>query len=108
MATPFLYNGKYGVMTDPNGLLHMRARYYSPYLMRFLNPDPIGFSGGSNWFAYADGNPISANDPFGLWSWMCRRGRRVRSEVGLWFFVLLISSSGCCFETVYTSELSSG
>jgi RHS repeat-associated protein len=66
MATPFLYNGQAGVQTDPNGLLHMRARYYSPYLMRFLNADPIGFSGGSNWFAYADGNPISLSDPFGL------------------------------------------
>ena len=66
MATPFLYNGQAGVQTDPNGLLNMRARYYSPYLMRFLNADPIGFSGGSNWFAYADGNPISLSDPFGL------------------------------------------
>lgn len=66
MDTPFLYNGQAGVQTDPNGLLNMRARYYSPYLMRFLNADPSGFSGGSNWFAYADGNPISLNDPFGL------------------------------------------
>ena len=66
MATPFLYNGQAGVQTDSNGLLNMRARYYSPYLMRFLNADPSGFSGGSNWFAYADGNPISLNDPFGL------------------------------------------
>jgi len=69
MATPFQYNGQWGIQTDANGLLNMRARYYSPYLMRFLNSDPIGFSGGSNWFAYADGNPISNNDPFGLWSW---------------------------------------
>jgi RHS repeat-associated protein len=66
MATPFLYNGQAGVQTEPNGLFNMRARYYSPYLMRFLNADPIGFSGGSNWFAYADGNPISESDPFGL------------------------------------------
>jgi RHS repeat-associated protein len=66
MATPFLYNGQAGVQTDANGLLNMRARYYSPYLMRFLNADPIGFSGGMNWFAYADGNPISLSDPFGL------------------------------------------
>jgi RHS repeat-associated protein len=66
MATPFLYNGQAGVQTDPNGLLNMRARYYSPYLCRFLNADPSGFSGGSNWFAYADGNPISKSDPFGL------------------------------------------
>ena len=68
MATPFLYNGQAGVQTDANGLLNMRARYYCPYLMRFLNADPSGFGGGSNWFAYADGNPISKNDPFGLWS----------------------------------------
>jgi len=69
MDSPFLYNGQWGVMTDSNGLLNMRARYYSPYLMRFLNADPSGFSGGSNWFAYADGNPVSNLDPFGLWGW---------------------------------------
>ncbi len=69
MDTPFLFNGEQGVLTDMNGLLHMRARYYSPYLMRFLNPDPAGFSGGTNWFSFADGNPISKSDPFGLWGW---------------------------------------
>jgi RHS repeat-associated protein len=67
--TPFLYNGRYGVMTDPNGLLYMRARYYNPYLCRFINPDPVGFGAGLNWYCYADGNPISNLDPFGLWSW---------------------------------------
>ena len=36
--TPFLFNGRYGVMTvpTPDGLLYMRARYYNPYLCRFL------------------------------------------------------------------------
>jgi hypothetical protein len=44
--------------------------------MRFPNADPIGFSGGSNWFAYADGNPISMSDPFGLCAMVvdCRAG----------------------------------
>jgi RHS repeat-associated protein len=69
MNTPFLYNGMFGVMTDSNGLICMRARYYSPYLMRFLNADPSGFSGGSNWFCYANGNPVSALDPLGLESY---------------------------------------
>jgi len=64
--TPFLFNGRYGVMTDHNGLLYMRARYYNPYLCRFLNPDPSGFSGGLNFYAYANGNPVSYLDPFGL------------------------------------------
>jgi RHS repeat-associated protein len=66
--TPFLYNGRYGVQTDPNGLLYMRARYYNPYLCRFINPDPAGFGGGLNWYCYADGNPVSMIDPFGLCS----------------------------------------
>ena len=65
-ATPFLYNGRYGVMTDSNGLLYMRARYYNPYLCRFINADPAGFGGGLNWYAYANGNPVSRVDPFGL------------------------------------------
>lgn len=69
MDTPFQYNGQWGIQTDGNGLLNMRARYYTPHLMRFLNPDPIGFSGGQNWFVYADGDPISTFDPFGLWGW---------------------------------------
>ncbi len=63
---PFLFNGRYGVQSDPNGLLFMRARYYSPYLCRFINPDPSGFSGGLNFYAYASGNPISYLDPRGL------------------------------------------
>jgi RHS repeat-associated protein len=64
--TPFLYNGRYGVQTDPNGLLFMRARYYNPYICRFINADPSGFGGGLNMYAFADGNPISEMDPFGL------------------------------------------
>jgi hypothetical protein len=56
-------------MTDSNGLLYMRARYYNPYLCRFLNPDPTGFSGGINFYAFANGNPVSYLDPFGLSGW---------------------------------------
>jgi RHS repeat-associated protein len=65
-STPFLYNGAYGVQTDDNGLMHMRARYYSPELRRFINADPIGFAGGMNWYAYASGNPMMFFDPSGL------------------------------------------
>ncbi len=57
-STPFLYVGAYGVQTDPNGLINMRARYYDPHTQRFLTADPSGFSGGLNWYLYANGNPL--------------------------------------------------
>jgi RHS repeat-associated protein len=65
-ATPFRWHGTLGVTTEANGLLHMRARYYHPRLMRFLNQDPIGFEGGMNWFAFVGNNPINSVDPTGL------------------------------------------
>lgn len=64
--TPFRFNGAYGVQSDSSGLLHMRARYYNPRLIRFCNADPIGFSGGLNWYAFVENNPVSLIDPKGL------------------------------------------
>ena len=66
----FLYNGRDGVVTDANGLLYMRARYYSPKLRRFINADilagRISNAVTLNRYAYANGNPVSNVDPFGL------------------------------------------
>ena len=74
--TSFLFNGRYGVQTDLSGLLYMRARYYNPYLCRFINSDPSGFAGGLNFYAYANGNPVSLVDPFGL----CAQGNTVNNS----------------------------
>ena len=63
--TPFLYAGQFGIQADENGLLHMRARYYSPELKRFINADPAGFDGGMNWYAYANNSPLMYIDPDG-------------------------------------------
>ena len=67
---PFRYNGRDGVITDENGLLYMRARYYNPNLQRFVNAyiligDVTDFA-ILNRYAYANGNPVSNVDPFGL------------------------------------------
>ena len=60
----FLYSGEQ--YDSYHGLLYMRARYYNPYLCRFISADPSGFGGGLNFYAYAAGNPVSYLDPFGL------------------------------------------
>ncbi|MGB8454721.1 MAG: RHS repeat-associated core domain-containing protein [Anaerocolumna sp.] len=69
-STPFLYNGRDGVMTEENGLYYMRARYYSPELKRFVNADSkkgtISNSPTLNLYAYAVGNPITLVDPSGM------------------------------------------
>ena len=66
----FGYNGRDGVVTDKNGLIYMRARYYSPEMRRFINADVVAGSIDNavtlNRFAYANGNPVSLVDPFGL------------------------------------------
>ena len=46
-----------------------RARYYNPYISRFINADPSSFNGGLNFYAFCDDNPINAEDPFGLNGW---------------------------------------
>ena len=65
----FGYNGRDGVVTDKNGLVYMRARYYSPEMKRFINADivagEISDSTSLNRFAYVGGNPITFIDPTG-------------------------------------------
>ena len=66
----FGYNGRDGVVTDNNSLIYMRARYYSPEMKRFINADIVAGKLSNaitlNRFAYANGNPVSFVDPFGL------------------------------------------
>ena len=68
--TPFTYNGRDGVYSDENGLIYMRARYYSPELRRFINADilhgSITDSTSLNRYSYVNGNPVSFVDPLGL------------------------------------------
>ena len=65
--TPFLFNGMYGVMTDGNGLLYMRARFYSPEIRRFVVRDVllgrIGEGQTLNRFAFVTGRAVSFVDP---------------------------------------------
>jgi RHS repeat-associated protein len=48
------------------GFYYLRARYYDPAIQRFTQEDPIGFAGGSNLFAYGEGNPTVGRDLDGL------------------------------------------
>lgn len=83
--TPFTYNGRDGVYSDENGLIYMRARYYSPELRRFINADilhgDITDSTSLNRYAYVNGNPVSFVDPLGMAKEERSGGRNVLSEI---------------------------
>ena len=92
----FLYNGRDGVITDSNGLIYMRARYYSPELRRFINADIIAGQISNaitlNRYAYANGNPVSNIDPFGL-----SAERETTTNTNFWDLFKNSDGSICCF-----------
>lgn len=57
-------------MSDANGLYYMRARYYHPEILRFINQDILLGNPASpqslNRYAYVNGQPVNYIDPFGL------------------------------------------
>lgn len=82
--TPFLFHGRHGIMTDPNGLLHMRARYYHPWLCRFLTEDPAPADSlrpaSINRYAFLEGRVMSGIDPLGLSVYMLNDVDAVASQ----------------------------
>jgi insecticidal toxin complex protein TccC len=58
------YSGK---ERDATGLYYYGARYYAPWLLRWLNPDPAGDVDGLNFYRFVKGNPLVYFDPDGRW-----------------------------------------
>jgi uncharacterized protein RhaS with RHS repeats len=46
--------------------MYRRNRYYDPATGQFTQPDPIGLAGGFNAYGFAEGDPVSFSDPYGL------------------------------------------
>lgn len=102
--TPFRFNGEFGVMTEASGLVYMRARYYNPRLMCFLNADPIGFGGGINWYSFAGNNPISRVDPDGQTPLTAAIGAGIGFAVS--FGVSYFTSSGTVSDRLQAAAIS--
>jgi RHS repeat-associated protein len=61
---PYMFTGRH--YDSEVGLYYYRARYYSPYLGRFLQTDPIRYRAGLNLYTYCGNNPLNWVDPLGL------------------------------------------
>jgi insecticidal toxin complex protein TccC len=57
------YSGK---ERDASGLYYYGFRYYAPWLMRWINPDPAGSSDGLNVYCFTGNSPINRLDLMGL------------------------------------------
>ncbi len=77
----YRYTGK--ERDDTTGLYYYGARYYAPWLGRWLSADPAGPVDGLNLYAYVESNPIVFNDHNGQ-----QKGRAIRPD--LWTKDLLL------------------
>ncbi len=68
------------------GLYYFKHRYYSPKLGRFLQPDPIGYTGSDfNLYTYVVNSPQEYTDPMGLqMCWIPGKGDPVDSYIPWW------------------------
>ena len=81
MANPFQFVGQFGVQTDADGSVFMRARYYHVRSGEFFQNDPIRLAGGDvNMRRYVQNDPVSYVDPKGtdLWDWVRRERENQR------------------------------
>ena len=87
---PFRFSGGAGVMTDPEGVIQMRARYYHPGIRQFTSADLVpglfGRPQSLEKYGYIEGMVMNSIDPTGL--------RTFSLEVG--FFGV---SGGIAFDT---------
>jgi RHS repeat-associated protein len=83
----YRYTGK--ERDGESGFYYHGARYYAPWLGRWMSPDPAGLIDGPNRYSYARNNPIRLVDPDGsaagdppklggLWSY----GTRLKNKLG--------------------------
>ncbi len=74
ISNPYAFTGReYDLAVD---LIYYRARWYDPFVGRFLTRDPAGMADGPNVYAYVANNPVSRKDPSGLgcawWDFWCK------------------------------------
>ena len=53
-------------LDEETGFVYFGRRYYDPETSRWISPDPLGFDGGPNLYAYVLNSPLTHIDLYGL------------------------------------------
>jgi len=81
LANPFRYAGEF--LDSESGYEYLRARYYDPATLQFVQRDPVG-SITKEPYAYAYDDPTNLSDPSGLWGGgVCIAGSGSTGGVGV-------------------------
>ena len=81
----FRFPGQY--YDSETGLHYNYHRDYHPGIGRYAEPDPIGFRGGINLYAYVRNNPLKYKDPRGLFEWETQ-GTGEQGNIDVWAPIL--------------------
>lgn len=93
---------------DETGLNYHGARFYAPWLCRWISTDPAGLVDGNNLYLYVGNHPTNTNDPTGLWEMPSWRTVAVVAAVVVVGTVVTVATAGAAGPLVVGAVASIG
>ena len=102
----YRYTGK--ERDEETGLYYYGARYYAPWIGRWISCDPAGLVDGSNVYRYVKNSPINTTDPTGMWEMPSWRTVAVVAAVVVVGTVVTVATAGAAGPLVVGAVASIG
>ena len=102
----YRYTGK--ERDEETGLYYYGARYYAPWIGRWISCDPAGLVDGSNVYRYVKNSPINTTDPTGMWEMPSWRTVAVVAAVVVVGTIVTVATAGAAGPLVVGAVASIG